>query len=45
VQLITERCREGATATADIAAALRSVADAYDVQDEAAAGRLHTTTN
>jgi hypothetical protein len=45
VQLITERCREGVTATADIAAALRSVADTYDAQDEATAGRLCTTTN
>jgi hypothetical protein len=43
-QLVTERCREGATAMTGIAAALHGVADSYDAKDEAAAGRLHKTT-
>jgi hypothetical protein len=43
-QLVTERCREGATAMTGIAAALHGVADSYDAKDKAAAGRLHKTT-
>lgn len=45
VQLVTERCHEGAAAATATATALHVVADTYDAQDKAAAARIHKTTN
>jgi hypothetical protein len=41
VQLVTERCHEGATAMTDIGSALHAVADDYDAADKAAADRAN----
>lgn len=40
IQAVSARCREGATAMADIADTLNDVADTYDAEDRAAKHRL-----